>query len=590
MEDERVCVPLIAESDAQNNTTSSRNVASVIDADTIINTKIGSTQVEGGKSDEELLKGLLTDNYCHVCCSKLLFESHRLSHYEGKRHAQKVRVYLKAVRAEKTTGFHHSMPNDKNRFCELCNMVFSSHVVAKSHYEGKVHAKNLRKQSLRPPGKDTEAHTSPSLTKDPDNFDQKSPPEGDMELHLNPAATPATPSADTDLKDPSKYCSLCAASFNNPQMALQHYNGRKHQRNQARQELLKELGDDVQQANSLMCQMCGVQLNSVEMYQAHMQGNKHQIREKKVSDLFKSQPNAYSTFADELADYIQVQKARGITPRTNHPHDGTQGEDGDEEEKNQEALEKWDAVDTNPAVLNLSCNFNPSQQPHPGTWRPSFPGPPWPSHGQDYNCPPPLPPCSGSSHFPSQPTKSGRYRRLSSSSTYSTSSSASYSSYSTHTSDSDDSAYRHRGKTRVRKCKRDRSRRGGDEESEKEERRRKRRRRGDYDSGERRREESVESEEEGKSKKLKSHGHQRPKEKNCQHKNFEADRGGRLTDTLKPEHVIGNREESELHTHSESGHDKSAKPKFKKEKKKAKDKVDTRTEEEKLWDDSILGC
>lgn len=42
---------------------------------------------------------------------------------------------------------------DKNHFCELCNMVFSSHVVAKSHYEGKIHTKNLRKQGLQPPGK-----------------------------------------------------------------------------------------------------------------------------------------------------------------------------------------------------------------------------------------------------------------------------------------------------------------------------------------------------------------------------------------------------------------------------------------------------
>lgn len=42
---------------------------------------------------------------------------------------------------------------DKDRFCELCNMVFSSPVVAKSHYEGKVHTKNLRKQGLHPSGK-----------------------------------------------------------------------------------------------------------------------------------------------------------------------------------------------------------------------------------------------------------------------------------------------------------------------------------------------------------------------------------------------------------------------------------------------------
>lgn len=45
------------------------------------------------------------------------------------------------------------MTTDKDHFCELCNMVFSSPVVARSHYEGKVHTKNLRKQGLQPPGK-----------------------------------------------------------------------------------------------------------------------------------------------------------------------------------------------------------------------------------------------------------------------------------------------------------------------------------------------------------------------------------------------------------------------------------------------------
>lgn len=87
----------------------------------------------GVERDEELLKGLLADDYCHVCEAVLLFESQRLSHYEvcvllsrscyavdltrsesfffivsplfptlqGKKHAQKVRVYLQAKRAEK---------------------------------------------------------------------------------------------------------------------------------------------------------------------------------------------------------------------------------------------------------------------------------------------------------------------------------------------------------------------------------------------------------------------------------------------------------------------------------------------------------
>ena len=92
--------------------------------------------------------------------------------------------------------------------------------------------------------------TLPRLTQDAENAEQKSPPGGGVEHHEAPAATTTTPSTEVDLKDPNRYCPLCAASFNNPQMALQHYNGRKHQRNQAKQELIKGLGDDVQQGKA----------------------------------------------------------------------------------------------------------------------------------------------------------------------------------------------------------------------------------------------------------------------------------------------------------------------------------------------------
>lgn len=92
-------------------------------------------------------------------------------------------------------------------------------------------------------------HNSPSLSQDPDTIEQKSAPEGAMD----PTGTTTAPSTEVDLNDPNKYCALCAASFNNPQMAVQHYNGRKHQRNQTRQDLLKELGDDAQQGNTWSC-------------------------------------------------------------------------------------------------------------------------------------------------------------------------------------------------------------------------------------------------------------------------------------------------------------------------------------------------
>ncbi|XP_037637788.1 zinc finger matrin-type protein 1 [Sebastes umbrosus] len=595
MEARSVCTLLLAESDAHNNTSSTTN-----DADKVINTQTDSTQCEGGKSEEELLKGLLTDDYCHVCEAVLLFESQRLSHYEGKKHAQKIKVYLQTKRGEKTyeepTGPQRPMTTDKDHFCELCNMVFSSHVVAKSHYEGKVHAKNLRKQGLQPPVIDRYTEV-----RDPDDADQKSAPEGVTEHHLNSAATTTPPSTEVDLKDPNKYCSMCVASFNNPQMALQHYNGRKHQRNQARQELLKELGDKVQQAESLMCQMCSVQFNSVEMYQAHMQGTKHQIKEKKVVDLCKSQQKDYNTFADELADYIQVQKARGITSKAGQvlPLGDTQKEGEEDEEEEEEAFNN---VELNPRMPNLPPTANPPHHSRPGSyypvegWRPPYQGPPWPPNDWDYNCPPPVLPGSDSALFTGQPTKRRRRRKQSSSSSYTTSSYSS-SSYSSSTSDNDDSEYRLREKRRIRRSRREREKRRRDEDPDKEEKRRKRRRMERVnDSEERRRGESGESEEERRRKKGKSHGKQRRRE-NKSREDFEVERGEIVMDNLMPEDVMDNRKGTEVHIQAEmnveqgeGGQDEAAKPKYRKEKKKTKEKVDARTEEEKLWDDSILGC
>ncbi|KAI4827179.1 hypothetical protein KUCAC02_030596 [Chaenocephalus aceratus] len=580
MDDRSVCSPLLAESEAQNNTTSTPNAASATGADKVINTQTDRAQVEGDKSEEELLKSLLTYDHCHVCDAALLYESQRVSHYEGKKHAQKLRVYLQAKRTEKiqeSTRPQRTMTMDKDQFCELCNMVFSSQVVAKSHYDGKVHAKNLRKQGLQPPAVD------------------RMLPEDGTEHLLDPTAPNTAPKKDVDLKDPNKYCALCAASFNNPQMSLQHYNGRKHQRNQARQDLLKDLGDKVQEADSLMCQMCSIQFNSVEMYQAHMQGNKHQIREKKVVHLCKSQQKDYSTFADELADFIQVQKARGIKPKA-----GQVTQQEEEEGEAEEALNKGEILELNKLRLNpppISHPPHPPHPPHPSRpgchytvegWRPPYQGPSWLSHGWDDKRPPPALP--GPPLFSSQPTRKRRHRKQSSSSSY-TSSSSSSSSYSSSTSDSGDSEHRRREKRRIQRSRRERDRRARDEDKKK----RKQQRRRDDDSVEGRREDSGGSGEERK--KGKSPGKQRRLQNKLKEEDLEAEGGERVMDTLTPGDMMNNRKETEEHIQAEmnveqgeGGQDTSKAKYNKKEKKKTKETADTRTEEEKLWDDSILGC
>ncbi|XP_073181413.1 zinc finger matrin-type protein 4 isoform X2 [Lepidochelys kempii] len=95
---------------------------------------------------------LFTESYCKVCSAQLISESQRVAHYESRKHASKVRLYYmlhpidggcpaKKLRSENGSDADSV---DKNKCCTLCNMSFTSAVVAESHYQGKIHAKRLK--------------------------------------------------------------------------------------------------------------------------------------------------------------------------------------------------------------------------------------------------------------------------------------------------------------------------------------------------------------------------------------------------------------------------------------------------------------
>uniref|UniRef100_A0A8I3X0Q3 U1-type domain-containing protein n=1 Tax=Callithrix jacchus TaxID=9483 RepID=A0A8I3X0Q3_CALJA len=101
---------------------------------------------------------------------------------------------------------------DKNKCCTLCNMSFTSAVVADSHY----HEEEW-----------TQCWTNVAVV-----------------LWLFPfTATPLSPlkpprmdtapviASPYQRRDSDRYCGLCAAWFNNPLMAQQHYDGKKHKKN-----------------------------------------------------------------------------------------------------------------------------------------------------------------------------------------------------------------------------------------------------------------------------------------------------------------------------------------------------------------------
>lgn len=320
----------------------------------------------------------------------------------------------------------------------------------------------------------------------------------------------------------------------------------------------------------------------------------------------KSQQKSYSTFTDELADYIQVQKARGLKPKTGQvPSADSQKEDEQDKPEEVKDFSKGHSTHQHKPEPNFPPMYNPPDHTQPGCYytvkgrRPPYRGRPLLSQTWGYNRPPPALTTSETTQFTTRPVKRKRRRNRSSSSSYSTSSSSSCSlsnSYSSRTSDSDNSEYRRRD--RSRKSRRERDRRARDVDSDTEGRKRKQCRRvKDKDSEDRGREKYGESEEERSSKKSNSHGKRKRRDKKSPEEDFEGQEGKRLTDHLQPEDTMETRNETEVHVQAEMNVEQQenqqnelAKPKYKREKKKAKEKIDPRTEEEKLWDDSILGC
>ncbi|XP_038846801.1 zinc finger protein [Salvelinus namaycush] len=219
--------------------------------------------------------GLFTESYCNICNAQLISESQRTAHYESKKHANKVRLFYmlhpedggppsKRLRPDNPGSAETEV--DRNKCCTLCNMFFTSAIVAQSHYQGKTHAKRVRLVLGETPSIPT-ATNSPTTT-------------GNTDTHIAPPV--AVVGSGGGSGETGKYCCLCGAWFNNPLMAQQHYEGKKHRRNAARVRLLEQLAGSLDATettglrSSYSCSVCSVVLNSIEQYHAHLQGSKHQ--------------------------------------------------------------------------------------------------------------------------------------------------------------------------------------------------------------------------------------------------------------------------------------------------------------------------
>uniref|UniRef100_G1LEC6 Zinc finger matrin-type 1 n=2 Tax=Ailuropoda melanoleuca TaxID=9646 RepID=G1LEC6_AILME len=277
---------------------------------------------------------LYTDNFCNICGVVLQFESQRISHYESEKHAQNVRFYFqmhgeqnevpgKKMKMDvRNFEVHRSEVADRNKFCDLCNMVFSSPVVARSHYVGKVHAKKL-KQLM-------------------EEHDQVSPSGFQPEMAFSMR---------------SYVCHICNITFTSLEMFRSHMQGSEHQIKESivinlvknskktQDSYQDECADyiKVQKARGSESKTCfrKMEEGSLETHgyrEVVDSRSRHRMFEQRLPcESFQTYPGSYNisqtgenqlphcspahskktydSFQDELEDYIKVQKARGLDPK-----------------------------------------------------------------------------------------------------------------------------------------------------------------------------------------------------------------------------------------------------------------------------------
>ncbi|XP_009437653.2 zinc finger matrin-type protein 1 isoform X5 [Pan troglodytes] len=273
---------------------------------------------------------LFTDKFCQVCGVMLQFESQRISHYEGEKHAQNVSFYFqmhgeqnevpgkKMKMHVENFQVHRYEGVDKNKFCDLCNMMFSSPLIAQSHYVGKVHAKKL-KQLM-------------------EEHDQASPSGFQPEMAFSMR---------------TYVCHICSIAFTSLDMFRSHMQGSEHQIKESivinlvknsrktQDSYQNECADyiNVQKVRGLEAKTCfrKMEESSLETrrYREVVDSRpRHRMFEQRLPfETFRTYPapynisqamekqlphskKTYDSFQDELEDYIKVQKARGLDPKT----------------------------------------------------------------------------------------------------------------------------------------------------------------------------------------------------------------------------------------------------------------------------------
>ncbi|XP_014788917.1 zinc finger protein 346 [Octopus bimaculoides] len=234
-ETDSTCLKTLCEgNNHQENTKYEENVLSI--CSDMFNLKISSSEDENVSVSDK----------CDVCVVVFTSPVNAKQHFEGKKHKKKVESQSEAIFPNRTPENPFAdcqtpvnLPVNNEYKCDVCNVAFTSHVIAKQHFEGKRHQKNVKSQPI--------AVVSNSL---PDNYSQGFHTQENMPV-IN-----------------QDKCELCDVKFTSATQTADHLKGKIHMKNFNTVSALRK-------NIKLECDICGVVFAGIVDADAHFTGRKH---------------------------------------------------------------------------------------------------------------------------------------------------------------------------------------------------------------------------------------------------------------------------------------------------------------------------
>lgn len=251
----------------------------------------------GGRLPREV-DSQCTDSNCHLCDVELNSHIHARAHYCGKPHEKKAKKFLEdwvaqdpdnrqmpAKLQEAQQAFYENRPDHDPHYCDTCGVTHTSLMMATAHYQGKGHAKQLRKLGGHVPpsnsnkslgGQEAMSGSGNRFFCMPCQLHFKDSREYECHMYSSEHKMAAS-SADQQWL---WQCAVCRIQFPTQNQYNEHMSSYEHKAKAARvntgmdvDQLLSQLRDNPNSA--LKCQVCNIQCTGKSMLEQHLAGKVH---------------------------------------------------------------------------------------------------------------------------------------------------------------------------------------------------------------------------------------------------------------------------------------------------------------------------